>query len=150
MSLESVFDINASGMKAQMLRMEVLSSNIANINATRTPEGGPYRRRDVVFESTPVGESFDDALNAASAAENTNTRIGVEVSQVVEDPSPFKQKYDPGHPDAGPDGYVLFPNVDVVSEMVNVQEAARSYEANIAVILAVKNMIAKTFEIGRR
>jgi flagellar basal-body rod protein FlgC len=134
MSLEKILDINASGMKAQMLRMEVLSSNIANINATRTAEGGPYRRKD--------------ALNAAAG--NSGTQIGVQVTKVVDDPSPFKKKYDPGHPDAGPDGYVLFPNVDVVSEMVNVQEAARSYEANIAVILAVKNMIAKTFEIGRR
>lgn len=148
MSLEKILDINASGMKAQMLRMEVLSSNIANINATRTPEGGPYRRKDVVFESTPVGESFEDALNAAAV--NTGTQVGVQVTKVLDDPSPFKKKYDPSHPDAGPDGYVLFPNVDVVSEMVNVQEAARSYEANIAVILAVKNMIAKTFEIGRR
>lgn len=148
MSLEKILDINASGMKAQMLRMEVLGSNIANINATRTPEGGPYRRKDVVFEFTLVGESFVDALNAAAG--NTNTQVGVQVSKVVDDPSPFKKKYDPTHPDAGPDGYVLFPNVDVVSEMVNVQEAARSYEANIAVILAVKNMIAKTFEIGRR
>jgi flagellar basal-body rod protein FlgC len=148
MSLEKILDINASGMKAQMLRMEVLGSNIANINATRTPEGGPYRRKDVVFESTPVGESFEDALNAAAG--NSGTQIGVQVTKVLDDPSPFKKKYDPTHPDAGPDGYVLFPNVDVVSEMVNVQEAARSYEANIAVILAVKNMIAKTFEIGRR
>lgn len=146
MSLESVFDINGSAMKAQMLRIEVLGSNIANINATRTPEGGPYRRRDVVFQSKPLEQNFEEALSAAS----NNTSVGVEVVKVVEDPSPFKKKFDPNHPDAGPDGYVLFPNVDVVSEVVNVQEAARSYEANIAVIVAIKNMIAKTFEIGRR
>jgi flagellar basal-body rod protein FlgC len=133
-------------MKAQMLRIEVLASNIANINATRTPEGGPYRRRDVVFQSKPVEQNFQEALSAAS----NNTSVGVEVVKVVEDPSPFKKKFDPNHPDAGPDGYVLFPNVDVVSEVVNVQEAARSYEANIAVVVAIKNMIAKTFEIGRR
>jgi flagellar basal-body rod protein FlgC len=148
MSLGSVFDINGSGMKAQMLRLEVLSSNIANINATRTPEGGPYRRRDVVFKATPLEGSFGEALSAAAA--NPKTSTGVEVISVVEDPSPFRRKFDPGHPDAGPDGYVEFPNVDVVSEMVNVQEAARSYEANIAVIVAIKNMIAKTFEIGKR
>lgn len=146
MSLESVFDINGSAMKAQMLRIEVLGSNIANINATRTPEGGPYRRRDVVFQSKPLEQNFEEALSAAS----NNTAVGVEVVKVVEDPSPFKKKFDPNHPDAGPDGYVLFPNVDVVSEVVNVQEAARSYEANIAVVVAIKNMIAKTFEIGRR
>lgn len=148
MSLNSVFDINGSGMKAQMLRLEVLSSNIANINATRTPEGGPYRRRDVVFKSTPLEGSFDEALS--TAASNSKTGTGVEVISVVEDPSPFLRKFEPGHPDAGPDGYVEFPNVDVVSEMVNVQEAARSYEANIAVIMAVKNMIARTFDIGKR
>lgn len=147
MSLDSVFKINGSAMQAQMLRMEVYSSNIANINVTRTPEGGPYRRKDVVFESMPV-ESFDNVLNAASGMENT--AVGVEVTRVVEDPSPFMKKYEPGHPDAGPDGYVSLPNVDVVSEMVNVQEASRAYEANISVILTVKNMIAKTYEIGRR
>lgn len=129
-----------------MLRLEVLSSNIANINATRTPEGGPYRRREVVLEAKPMGNSFQEELAAATQ----NTTTGVEVTKVVEDQSPFKKKFDPGHPDAGPDGFVLLPNVDVISEMVNVQEAARSYEANISVILAVKNMIAKTFEIGRR
>jgi flagellar basal-body rod protein FlgC len=74
----------------------------------------------------------------------------VEVTKVVEDPSPFKRKFDPGHPDAGPDGYVLFPNVEVVSEIVDIQEAARAYEANVSVIVAIKNMIAKTFEIGRK
>lgn len=151
MSLGSVFDINGSAMKAQMLRLEVLSSNIANINATRTPEGGPYRRRDVVFKSKPLEGSFDEALSAAGSNSVENRAgTGVEVISVVEDPSPFKRKFDPGHPDAGPDGYVDYPNVDVVSEMVNVQEAARSYEANIAVIVAIKNMIAKTFEIGKR
>jgi flagellar basal-body rod protein FlgC len=149
MSLESIFDVNGSAMKAQMLRMEIHSSNIANINATRTPEGGPYRRKEVVFETKSIGQNFEDALSAASQSID-NPAQGVEVVEVVEDPSPFKRKFDPNHPDAGPDGYVLFPNVEVVSEIVDIQEAARAYEANISVILAVKNMIAKTFEIGRR
>ena len=149
MSLESIFQISGSAMKAQMLRMEVHSSNIANINATRTPEGGPYRRKEVVFETKSINENFEDALSAASQNMD-NTAVGVRVAEVVEDQSPFKRKFDPNHPDAGPDGYVLFPNVDVVSEIVDIQEAARAYEANISVILAIKNMIAKTFEIGRR
>lgn len=149
MSLESIFKINGSAMKAQMLRMEVHSSNIANINVTRTPEGGPYRRKEVVFETKSINENFEDALSAASQNMD-NAAVGVRVAAVVEDPSPFKRKFDPNHPDAGPDGYVLFPNVDVVSEIVDVQEAARAYEANISVILAIKNMIAKTFEIGRK
>lgn len=148
MGLESVFDINGSGMKAQVMRMEVYGSNIANINATRTPEGGPYRRRDVVFEAVPIVGSFEDALGAA--ANSKNSQVGVEVIKVIEDSSPLPLKYEPGHPDAGPDGYVAYPNVDVVSEMVNMQEASRSYEANIAVIVAIKSMISKTFEIGRR
>jgi len=146
MGLGSVFEINGSAMTAQSLRLEVLSSNIANINSTRTPEGGPYRRRDVVFQAKPVGEKFDEVLASAAG----NTAAGVEVVKVVEDPSPFIEKFEPGHPDAGPDGYVKYPNVDVVSEMVNVQEAARAYEANIAVIVSIRSMLAKTFDIGKR
>lgn len=149
MSLESIFKISGSAMKAQMLRLEVHSSNIANINATRTPGGGPYRRKEVVFETKSINENFEETLSAASQNMD-DTALGVRVARVVEDPSPFKRKFDPNHPDAGPDGYVLFPNVDVVSEIVDVQEAARAYEANISVILAIKNMIAKTFEIGRK
>ncbi len=148
MSLESVFNISGSALKAQMLRLEVHSSNIANINATRTPEGGPYRRREVVFESKPLNENFEEALRNASGEGNIGA--GVEVVQVVEDPSPFLKKFDPDHPDAGPDGFVEYPNVNIVSEMVDVQEASRSYEANVSVITVVKNMIAKTFEIGRK
>lgn len=148
MGLESIFKINGSAMKAQMLRMEVHSSNIANINATRTPEGGPYRRKEVLFESKPINENFEGALLDASGEKQVGT--GVEVVRVVEDPSPFLKKFEPDHPDAGPDGFVEYPNVNVVAEMVDVQEAARSYEANISVISVVKNMIAKTFEIGRK
>lgn len=146
MGLETVLNINGSAMKAQMMRLEVLGSNIANINATRTPEGGPYRRKEVVFRSIPIENDFQNHLN--SAVDRTAT--GVEVTRVVEDQSPFKKKFDPNHPDAGPDGYVQYPNVDVVSEIVNVQEAARAYEANVAVLVSIKSMIAKTFEIGRR
>jgi len=146
MGIESLLKINASGLKAQMLRMEVHSSNIANINSTRTPEGGPYRRKEVVFEAKPVNENFSEILKDAS----NGVATGVEVTRVVEDPSPFRRKFDPNHPDAGPDGYVLFPNVDVVSEIVDMQEASRSYEANISSIMVLKNMIAKAFEIGRR
>jgi flagellar basal-body rod protein FlgC len=149
MGLDAIFKVSGSAMNAQMLRMEVHSSNIANINATRTPEGGPYRRKEVVFAAAPVEESFADALSNAAQDTESRTAIGVEVTRVVEDPSPFLKKYEPEHPDASPDGFVLYPNVNVVSEMVDVQEAARAYEANISVILAIKNMIAKTFEIGR-
>ena len=146
MGLETVLNINGSALKAQMLRIEVIGSNIANINSTRTPEGGPYRRKDVLFQTINVGNSFENEMNSAI----DKTAQGVEVTSVVEDPSPFRKKFDPGHPDAGEDGYVNFPNVNVVAEMVNVQEAARAYEANVAVITSIKSMISKTFEIGRR
>jgi len=135
MKLDTSFDITSMGMKAQMERIQILSANIANVNTTRSPEGGPYRRRDVLFTETPLAGGGEAA--------------GVRVSEIVEDQSPFLRKYDPQHPDAGPDGYVSFPNVNVIAEMVNLQEAARSYEANLSVVLAVKNMVAKTFEIGR-
>lgn len=146
MGIESIFKINGSGMKAQMMRMEVHSSNLANINSTRTPEGGPYRRKEVTFQAVPINNDFNSLLKDATQ----ETSVGVEVTRVSDDPSPFRKKYDPNHPDAGPDGYVLYPNVDVVSEMVDLQEASRSYEANISAIVTLKNMIAKTFEIGRR
>ncbi len=146
MKLSDVFSINGSAMSAQMLRMEVIGTNVANVNTTRTPEGGPYRRREVVFTSEPqVTEGFSGAFDRASQA----VGCGVRVSRVIEDSSPFLLRFDPQHPDAGQDGYVRLPNVNVVAEMVNLVEASRSYEANISVIQATKNMIAKTFEIGR-
>jgi flagellar basal-body rod protein FlgC len=144
MGVDTLFEISGSGLKAQMMRMEVLSANMANVNATRTPEGGPYRRKDVVFQSAPVASQFENELKATSVGV-----AKVEVTRVVEDNSPFLLKYEPQHPDAGADGFVAYPNVNIVSEMVNLQEASRSYEANLSVVLAVKNMIAKTFEIGK-
>ncbi len=145
MRLDNIFDVNGSAMKAQMMRIEVLSSNIANVNVTRTPEGGPYRRKDVVFESTP----FLNTLNQAMETRSETSTVGVSVTKVIEDQSPFLLKYDPKHPDAGSDGYVRMPNINIVSEMVNIQEASKAYEANISVIVTAKNMISKTFEIGR-
>jgi len=145
MGIDNVFKITGSALQSQMMRLEVLSANIANLNVTRTPEGGPYRRKDVMFKSSTLKGSFDEAL---SSSMNENL-AGVEVSKVIDDPSPFLKKYEPGHPDAGPDGFVLYPNINIISEMVNMQEAARSYEANISVIMVLKNMIAKTFDIGR-
>lgn len=145
MRLDNVFDINGSALKAQMMRIEVLSSNIANVNVTRTPEGGPYRRKDVIFQSTPFQNSLDQAMEMGKE----NSKVGVSVTKVIEDQSPFLLKYDPKHPDAGADGYVKMPNINIVSEMVNIQEASKSYEANISVIIIAKNMISKTFEIGR-
>ena len=128
MSLLSALDINSSGMAAQRERVEVSSLNLANSQTTRTPEGTPFRRKDVVFESV---------LN------------GVRVADVVEDQSPLDRRYEPGHPDADKEGYVNYPNVNVMEEMANLVEASRSYEANISAVSIVKTMITKTLEIGK-
>ena len=141
MNLLTALDVNASGLTAQRKRVEVSSSNLANSQTTRTPEGGPYRRKDVVFQTA----SFKDSLGTAmhSGVE------GVEVSEMVDDPRPFDRRYEPGHPDADGEGYVAYPNVNVMEEMANLVEASRSYEANIAAIGIVKAMITRTLELGR-
>jgi len=141
MSLITAMDVNASGLTAQRRRVELSSANLANSQTTRTDEGGPYRRKDVVFETA----SFQDSLGAAM----TNGVQGVQVSDVVEDQTPFDRRYEPGHPDADKDGYVSYPNVNVMAEMANLVSASKSYEANISAIGIVKAMIARTLEIGR-
>jgi len=141
MNLLTALDVNASGLTAQRKRVEVSSSNLANSQTTRTDEGGPYRRKDVVFQTS----SFQESLGAAMG----NGVEGVEVSDVVNDPRPFDRRYEPGHPDADKDGYVSYPNVNVMEEMANLVEASRSYEANIAAIGIVKTMINRTLDLGR-
>ena len=141
MNLLTALDVNASGLTAQRKRVELSSSNLANSQTTRTQEGGPYRRKDVVFQTS----SFEDSLGAAMG----NGVQGVEVSDIVDDPRPFDRRYEPGHPDADKEGYVSYPNVNVLEEMGNLVEAARSYEANIAAIGIVKTMINRTLDIGR-
>ena len=141
MNLLTALDVNASGLTAQRKRVEVSSSNLANSQTTRTQEGGPYRRKDVVFQTTSFKDSLGMAMNSGVE--------GVEVSEMVDDPSPFDRRYEPGHPDADGDGYVAYPNVNVMEEMANLVEASRSYEANISAIGIVKAMITRTLEIGR-
>jgi flagellar basal-body rod protein FlgC len=141
MNLFTALDVNASGLAAQRKRVEVSSSNLANSQTTRTEEGGPYRRKDVVFQTS----SFQESLGAAMGGGVE----GVEVSDVVNDPRPFDRRYEPGHPDADKDGYVSYPNVNVMEEMANLVEASRSYEANIAAIGIVKTMINRTLDLGR-
>jgi flagellar basal-body rod protein FlgC len=141
MNLLTALDINASGLTAQRKRVEVSSSNLANSQTTRTAAGGPYRRQDVVFQSTSFKESLGSAIDSGVA--------GVEVSDLVSDPRPFDRRYEPGHPDADKEGYVSYPNVNVMEEMANMVEASRSYEANISAIGIVKAMINRTLEIGR-
>jgi flagellar basal-body rod protein FlgC len=141
MNLLTALDVNASGLTAQRQRVEVSSANLANSQTTRTEEGGPYRRKDVVFQTS----SFQDSLGSAM---NEGVR-GVEVSGMQDDMSPFDCRYEPGHPDADKEGYVSYPNVNPMEEMANLVEASRTYEANIAAIGIVKTMINRTLDIGR-
>jgi flagellar basal-body rod protein FlgC len=141
MNLITAMDVNATGLTAQRLRVEVSSSNLANSQTTRTEEGGPYRRKDVVFETRSFKEWLGPAMNGGVN--------GVEVSELVDDPRPFDRRYEPGHPDADPDGYVAFPNVNAMEEMANLVEASRSYDANLAAIAVIKAMISRTLDIGK-
>jgi flagellar basal-body rod protein FlgC len=140
MSLITALKINASGLTAQRQRVELSSTNLSNSETTRTAEGGPYRRKDLVFQTTTFGETFE-AMSGGSE--------GVEVTDIVKDMTPFDRRYEPGHPDADENGYVDYPNVNAMKEMGNLVAAARSYEANLAAINIVKTMISKTLEIGR-
>jgi len=134
--------ISASGMLAERLRMEVISDNIANAETTRTPSGGPYVRKMVSFEENLT--RFLDKDNKYKQRFN-----GVKVSSISKDPSPFKKVYDPNHPDADKDGYVLMPNVNILNEMIDLITASRAFEANVTAFNTSKQMMMKALEIGR-
>jgi flagellar basal-body rod protein FlgC len=146
MGLLSAIDISASGLNAQRKRLEVISSNLANANTTRTVEGGPYRRKDLVFEAAPVSESFNSTLNSALG---NSGEASVEVTGIYEDETPPIKKYDPSHPDADAEGFVFMPNVNPIEEMINMISATRSFEANVQSINTIKQMAQKSLEIGR-
>ena len=139
MSLVKALAIGATGLSAQRTRMEVVTSNLTNAHTTRTPEGGPYRRREPVFAARPVdstpGEVGDLGLRSVS------------VVSVVEDPSPFRQRYEPGHPDADASGFVSYPNVDSVREMVDMLSATRSYEASVTLVRSIREMMQSALQI---
>ena len=137
--------ISASGLTAQRIRMNVISSNLANSNTTRTPQGGPYRRKDVIYTAQQNMQSFQNVLHSQTAGQLP----GVRVVGIVSDPRSPHLKYDPQHPDANDQGYVAMPNVNVIEEMVNMISATRSYEASVAAIKATKSMALKALEIGR-
>jgi flagellar basal-body rod protein FlgC len=142
----SGFRIGSSGMAAQRMRMNTISSNIANINTTRTPEGGPYRRKDVVFSSMPDTKSFGDIMGVNDPKSDFQR---VQVTDIVYDKKAPLLKYDPTHPDANEEGYVAYPNVNLMEEMTNMIQATRSYEANVQAIQATKDMALSALEIGR-
>ena len=149
MSFLQSLNISGSGLTAQRQRMDIISENLANIDATRTQDGGPYRRKMVVFTSTNTSNSsFNNMLyNNINNINNSDQIRGVEVSQIVEDQEPFKLAYNPTHPDANEDGYVELPNVDSLKETVDMMEAVRSYQANITALNAIKQMASKALEI---
>ena len=123
--------------------MNLISSNLANVNSTRTAEGGPYKRKDAVFTATATPGSFGAALGQATDARR------VEVTEIHEDQNPPRLQYEPNHPDANAQGYVAYPNVNVVEEMADMISASRSYEANVTAAQAAKSMAIKTLDIGR-
>lgn len=146
MSFLSSFNISASGMTAQRLRLDVASENIANMQTTRTESGGPYQRKTVIFESSGSG-GFQQIFN--KTMDNNKKTGGVIATAVVDDEAEFQPVFEPEHPDANEDGYVMMPNVDLVKETVDSMSATRSYEANITAFNAMKTMAQKALEIGK-
>jgi flagellar basal-body rod protein FlgC len=143
MSLLSALSVSASGMAAQRTRAELLVENLANSETTRTPEGGPYRRKDAVFTSAPQRSAFG-AVFQTEMGEGIN---GVEVSDVIEDAGEPDKRYLPGHPDADKDGYVAFPRVNPAEDMVDLLGAQRGYEGNIAAMTAIKDMLMRSIAL---
>ena len=139
--LAASISASASALTTELVRIEAATSNLANADSTRGPDGNPYRRRDVVVAPDPVS-SFDAALRGAGA-------VGVKVVDVVEDQSPFRRRYEPSHPHADKEGYVAMPNVDVAEEMVNLVGASRAYQANLAAVGIIRDLLQSALELGR-
>lgn len=145
MDFLTAIKISTSGLNAQRIRMNVVSSNLANMNTTRTAQGGPYRKKEVIMSSASVKDDFGRELKANMGGKLRK----VEVSGIVEDKTPPKMVYEPSHPDANKEGYVAFPNINLMMEMVNMISASRSYEAGVTVINATKSLALKAIELGR-
>ena len=145
MGLFQSFDICASGMTAQRFRMDTIAENIANVNTTRTEDGTPYRRKIVTFEEKEITPSFSDVLSNTTQFQGN----GVKVASVTEEyETDFVMEYDPSHPDADENGYVSYPNVNIVTEMTNLIDASRSYEANATAFEASKNLMNTGLSLG--
>lgn len=148
MDLFKIFGITGAGMSAQRSRMTVVAGNLANTETTRTPEGGPYRRRDVIFQAVPVGEEFPDDVSADDS-ESSQELLTVKVTGIEPSHRPPRKVFDPNHPDANPDGYVSLPDINVMEEMVDMMSAARSYEANLSAFNTTKSLIRRLLDLGR-
>ncbi len=160
MNLFAMMEASGEAMEAERMRAEVVAANMANAETTRTAAGGPYRRQEVVFAADQGDPGFLDSMAAAAGAgstasdglalpESSGVAPGVHISQVVEDPSPPLKRYDPGHPDAGPDGYVAYPDINPLTEMVDLMGATRAYGLNGSAVQAEKGMITSALEIAK-
>jgi flagellar basal-body rod protein FlgC len=153
MNLFGLMETSGSAMEAERMRAEVVAANMANAETTRTESGGPYRRQHVVFEAGQGDSEFADTLAGtvgnASAAGSSLDAPGVHIAQVVEDSAPPLKRYDPGHPDAGPDGYVAYPDINPLTEMVDLMGATRAYGLNSSAVQAEKGMISSALEIAK-
>lgn len=147
MSVFGAMNVSATGMTAQSLRRDIISQNIANVNTTRDANGVPYKKKNVIFEEKNI-TGFDKALDLSMGATGIGMD-GVKVSRIVEDDSEGRKVYDPSHPDADDEGYVTYPNVNVVQEMTDLIDASRAYEANVTAFNATKAMYMKTLEMGK-
>ena len=136
---------SSSGLSAQRLRMNLISGNLANVNTTRTSQGGPYRRKEAIFSAQSIKSTFNKILTDRQKSQTT----GVRVERVYEDPTPPIMKYQPSHPHANDKGYVAMPNINPMEEMVNMISATRGFEANVTALKAAKEMALKALEIGR-
>lgn len=145
MSIFNSINISTSALTAEKTRIDIIAKNMANANSTRSTGGMPYRRQMVVFE-----EDKKTPFSAYLNKHTNNSGKGVKISKIVEDDTPFKLKYEPGHPDADENGYVQMPNVDTIKEMVDLISAQRSYDANITAMNASKSILMKALDIGRR
>jgi flagellar basal-body rod protein FlgC len=149
MGLFDAIDVAGSGLSAERLRMDTTAGNLANAQTTEGADGQPYRRREVVLQEAS-GSSFGSILTGAIAGTSAAQEpAGVQVAGIVEDPSPPRRVYDPGHPDADAQGYVSLPNVNPVTEMVDLISASRSYEANVTAMQSAKTLFSKTLELLR-
>ena len=146
MNFLTAMETSSSGMSAQRFRMNIIASNLANAQTTRTPEGGPYRRRDVIFGALPAQRTFEQELRNQFQPDDP---LHAKVLGVAVDERPPILKYDPAHPDSNEEGYVAMPNIDPMEEMVNMMLATRSYQANVAAFNATKNMALRALDIGR-
>lgn len=145
MNLLEIMRLSGTGLSAQRTKINTVTENLANAETTRTPEGGPYRRKMVVFESVPEAQDFKTTL-----AEKQQEPAGVRVSQIVSSQGDYRMVYDPSHPDADPDtGYVTLPNIDTMTEMADMIVARRAYDANVTAMSNTKAMILKALEIGK-